>query len=87
MFCLIDSLTFCLPPIFTLSPYDLKEQTVKKVLMISNSVLLGVNLLLLCALLWFGNHTPTAYARAVHVSHQQNELDLLGAEVAAEHKN
>jgi hypothetical protein len=57
---------------------------VKKVLVVSNSVLLVVNILVLGGLLWFGSHTPIAYARVAHVSHQQNELDSLSAELAAQ---
>lgn len=57
----------------------------KKALIISNSVLLAVNVLILVGLLWFGNrNTPVAYARVAHVSHQQNELESLNAELAAQ---
>lgn len=57
----------------------------KKLVTISNSLLLGINILAWAGLLWFGTHsTPSVYARAARVSHQPNELDCLSAEVAAE---
>lgn len=60
----------------------------KKVLVIFNSVLLAVNILVLGGLLWFENHNATvayaAYARVTPISHQQNELESLNAELAAQ---
>jgi hypothetical protein len=58
---------------------------VKKLLLITNSVLLAVNVLVLGGLLWLGSHsTPITYAQMTHVTHQQNELDSLSAELAAQ---